>query len=105
MRILLSGLLFMCAHLAWAQLLHDPTKPEPLYVLQGPVDKKPSWSLNYILYSPSRKIAQINNQFVRVGSTINNYRVVKITPYAVFLQAGQTKFTLVLPSFNIKNKP
>lgn len=84
--------------LAHAQALVDPTRPPATIESSGEretsADSGPV--LQSVLISPSRKIAIINGQMLKLGDKFGEARVARITENEVVLRNGQQMQTLKL---------
>jgi len=65
---------------ASAKTLHDPLRPSSYSAGNQPVqerkvEQEPVWRLTAVLISDSRLVAIINGQTVRVGDSLEGYRV------------------------------
>ena len=60
--------------------------------------KRPEFTLNGILWSriPDRRVALINNRYLKEGDSINGVSIIRISEKAVTLQSGEEKWTLML---------
>ncbi len=83
--------IFLFAPLASAEILNDPTRPPasldaPVRQESGARDAGPV--LQSVLISPTRKVAIINGETVRLGEKFGDARVVKIAEDEVVLRNG-----------------
>ena len=72
--------------------LRDPTQPViPEHMVEIPKDNMETvYVLQSIIISPSRKLALINDKYVRVGDMIGEAKVEAIEKnYVILLQAGR----------------
>jgi MSHA biogenesis protein MshK len=82
-----------------AQGLPDPTRPPAMSESAGEQDASAASSgpvLQSVLISPSRRIATINGQVLKLGDKFGEARVTKITENEVVLRNGQEMQTLKL---------
>lgn len=88
-----------CGLPVYAEALVDPTQP-PLPLRQGTEGTAPGTPseplLQSILLSPSRKVAIISGQQVRVGEKFGEFDLVKISETEVVLKRGSDLRTLKL---------
>jgi MSHA biogenesis protein MshK len=82
---------FVMGNLACAQTLPDPTRPP---VLPGANAEPPAGGpvgpeLQSVLISPTRRVAIINGQSVKLGGKFGESQVVKISEGEVVLRTGQ----------------
>jgi MSHA biogenesis protein MshK len=109
--LLAMGITIAVVPWAAAEILRDPTRPPNLEgtALDGGAQAIPAGPvLQSILISPGRKVAVISGQQVRLGDTVGDARVVRLTDSDVTLQRG--KETQVLKLFSgvekrFANKP
>ena len=83
------------------QTWRDPTKPAMISVVAKDTtdDSKKmeaSYRLKLIIISPTRRLALINETFVKVGDRIGEVNVQRITKNSVVLSAPGKKITLYL---------
>lgn len=100
-------LMLMAIASTWAQGLPDPTRPPAAMNTGGePVQAAPSAPvLQSILISQSRRQAIINGQTVKVGDSVGEAKVVKITDNEVVLRKGKGLQTLkVFPNIEKRSK-
>ena len=77
----------------------DPTKPvvAEVFKVEGKKDKvEETYTLSSIIVSPTRRLALINEKFVKVGDTIGEASVLKINKNSVLLSAPGKKITIYL---------
>ena len=96
--LLLTSLFFI---IAWAEpALHDPTRPADSSVAAGSAPSGNTVELIYI--AGDDRYAIIDGKYVKVGDTIDAYKVLSIERNAVLLQGDNGTVTLPL-SEDIKN--
>lgn len=93
---------------AAADIKEDPLRP-PGYRNAGAVATSerrnaPSWSVNEILISDSRRIAIVNNNSVKKGEYINGAKVVAIEPGYVTLEYNNRLITARLRMVPVKRR-
>lgn len=81
--------------------MRDPTQPE-IFVPSQIVSSKSLYTLSGIIFSPTRKIAVINGQYLKPGDQILGERIMDITENTVQLQGPDGKITLFLIDKPIK---
>ncbi len=84
---------------AGAQSLSDPTRPPASFgaALETSTEKAVSGpELQSVLISPTRRVATINGQSVRVGDKYGEFKVMRITENEVVLRNGSDKQVLKL---------
>jgi MSHA biogenesis protein MshK len=99
--VLALGLLI--TSISYAQL-PDPTRP-PNYQQNTTTTGESKLRLSSILIGPQRRIAVINDQTLKVGDSIMDYKIIKIEAKAVTLkQADDSTITLPLLDMPIKQQ-
>lgn len=75
----------------------EPSGPSAIPASPGS-DRHPEFILNGILWShiPGRRVALINNHYLKEGDDINGVSVIRIEKKAVTLQSGAEKWTIKL---------
>jgi len=87
-----------------ADSLRDPT--QPLVGGQTIQEERPVpilWELTAILISPTRRLATVNGEMVKVGDRIGNQKVIAIEANTVQLAGPDGKMTLFLIDPAIKH--
>lgn len=87
--------------LGLAQQFQDPTRPPPAFIQSGAADEAPpeegeSLELQSILVSAHRRQAVIGGKVVKVGDSIGQAKVVRISEDTVVLRTGRQNETLKL---------
>ncbi len=102
-----AGLLLLLLPWAVQAQLDDPTRP-PGHQLATPGGKKKVASdrfwLTAVRISGSQRLAEINDELLEVGDSVNGAKVLAIYPAAVKLQRNGRSFTLRLVT-RMKKKP
>lgn len=93
-------MLALLASAAYADTLHDPTRPD--YVAGAATSSSTGWQLSSTLISPQRRLAVINGTTVAVGDRIGGARVLAIQPGSVRLRTADGTVTVELLSTSIK---
>lgn len=101
------GLLIVCAPVVLAEsvgLGRDPTRPPPQKMASAPADSAvPPLALDSVVYSPTRRVAVINQSVVaegdifRADSVSPPGRVLEISPDSVMIVRDGEKTRLHLP--------
>jgi len=82
---------------AFAENLPDPTRPPVGFNQNQPIDTKPTVPvLQSILISPTRRLAIITGQTLKVGDTFGESKVVAISENEVVLRNGKESQVLTL---------
>lgn len=84
--------------------LVDPTRPSYIGATQqqtGP--RAPSWQVESIIVSPTRRLAVINGRVVGVGDRVNGAKVTEILPYEVRLEYQGEVRRVSLVATRVKN--
>lgn len=81
-----------------AESLPDPTRPpDAASAAPAPGEKAAAeWTLQSVMISPGRMAAIVNGQYVLLGETVGNARLVKVSEGEVVLQAGDKRIPLRL---------
>ncbi|PLX92011.1 MAG: hypothetical protein C0620_09820 [Desulfuromonas sp.] len=87
--------LFMMAPLS-ANAWHDPMRPQGQPALATQAKPDSEFTVTSILLSQQRRVAVLNGRVVTVGDTIDQCRVVRISPDTVTLQQGDKRYELRL---------
>ncbi|WP_299772834.1 hypothetical protein [uncultured Pseudoteredinibacter sp.] len=68
--------------------------------------KKSSYTLQSVLISPNRQLAQINGQLLNIGDTLGSYKLVEISKNSATLRSAKETLVLKtqLPSTTTKIK-
>jgi len=81
--------------IASQELSRDPTRPLVTNIKPS-TDKTQPLTLQSIVFSPTRQIAIINYQTVKIGDTVENAKVLTIRKNLVILLTQEGKVTLYL---------
>ena len=102
----LAMLLAVIANVA-AEIKEDPLRP-PGYRNAGasaPTKRSaPSWQVNEILISDTRRVAIVNANSVKLGESVNGARVVAIEPGYVTLEFNNRLITARLKMVPVKRR-
>ncbi|WP_299973507.1 hypothetical protein [uncultured Pseudoteredinibacter sp.] len=86
-----------------AQILKNPS--EPINAKPGLlVRKKPSYVLQSILISPSRRLAQINGNLLNIGDSLGSYKLIEISKNSATLKSSKGKLVLKTQSSSTNTK-
>lgn len=111
-RTVINGLITVAALLAFianasAEIKEDPLRP-PGYRNAGAAASTkrdaPSWRVNEILISDSRRVAIVNDSSVKQGEFVNGARVVSIEPGYVTLEYNNRLITARLRMVPVKRR-
>lgn len=83
------SLVFMAASCAFAEQLPDPTRPPAFIAVGSEQSAAAAPVLQSVLISPTRVVAVISGQTVKVGDKFGEARVIKIAESEVVLRNGQ----------------
>jgi len=89
----LGAALAVCAPLAAAQALRDPTRPPVIFGRSGhggimSPSRNAEWVLQSVLLSPERRYAIINGEVLSLGGSVAGAELVAIREGEVTLRAG-----------------
>lgn len=97
----LSTVLISLSHVTYAQPMRDPTRP-PGVTASGEEENAGTMRLTAIMNSTGSNIAIINGQILKVGDTIDDYKVVAIQPQAAILEHDGEQLKLPIVQNNFK---
>ncbi|MFN3234309.1 MAG: hypothetical protein ACE365_02695 [Gammaproteobacteria bacterium] len=90
-----------CPNITQAELV-DPTRPSTYHDVYTEDAEHRGLQVSYVLVSPSRRIAYVNDQFVKEGDTISGFIVQNILQDGVNFTDGDANFFVPIVTKQIR---